>query len=40
MNSIVSDETLHAFVDGELDVTESETLHRGESLCNALLWLA
>jgi intracellular sulfur oxidation DsrE/DsrF family protein len=26
MNSIVSDETLHAFVDGELDVTESEAL--------------
>jgi len=26
MNSCVSDETLHAFVDGELDVTESEAL--------------
>ncbi|MBI1285007.1 MAG: hypothetical protein GC183_11795 [Thiobacillus sp.] len=26
MNSIVSDETLHAFVDGELDVAESEAL--------------
>ena len=26
MNSVVSDETLHAFVDGELDVAESETL--------------
>ena len=26
MNTVVSDETLHAFVDGELDVAESETL--------------
>ena len=26
MNPVVSDETLHAFVDGELDVAESETL--------------
>ncbi|MDP1929668.1 MAG: hypothetical protein Q8K62_14275 [Thiobacillus sp.] len=26
MNSVVSDETLHAFVDGELDVTEREAL--------------
>jgi len=26
MNPVVSDETLHALVDGELDVTESETL--------------
>jgi intracellular sulfur oxidation DsrE/DsrF family protein len=26
MNAAVSDETLHAFVDGELDVAESETL--------------
>ncbi|MCA1978528.1 MAG: hypothetical protein LDL19_04760, partial [Thiobacillus sp.] len=26
MNSIVSDETLHAFVDGELDVAERELL--------------
>jgi intracellular sulfur oxidation DsrE/DsrF family protein len=26
MNPVVSDETLHAFVDGELDVTESEAL--------------
>ena len=26
MNPVVSDETLHAFVDGELDVTESERL--------------
>lgn len=26
MNSVVSDETLHAFVDGELDATESEKL--------------
>ncbi|MBU1265541.1 MAG: hypothetical protein KJ946_13200 [Gammaproteobacteria bacterium] len=26
MNPLVSDETLHAFVDGELDVAESETL--------------
>jgi len=26
MNSIVSDETLHAFIDGELDVAESEAL--------------
>jgi anti-sigma factor RsiW len=26
MNPAVSDETLHAFVDGELDVAESETL--------------
>ena len=26
MNAIVSDETLHAFVDGELDVAESEAL--------------
>jgi len=26
MNSVVSDETLHAFVDGELDVSESEKL--------------
>jgi intracellular sulfur oxidation DsrE/DsrF family protein len=26
MNAVVSDETLHAFVDGELDVAESETL--------------
>jgi len=26
MNPVVSDETLHAFIDGELDVAESETL--------------
>lgn len=26
MNSVVSDETLHALIDGELDVVESETL--------------
>ena len=26
MNSVISDETLHAFVDGELDVAESEAL--------------
>ncbi len=26
MNPVVSDETLHAFVDGELDVAESETI--------------
>ncbi|MHB1085019.1 MAG: hypothetical protein ACYCZA_09280 [Thiobacillus sp.] len=26
MKSVISDETLHAFVDGELDVAESETL--------------
>lgn len=26
MNSVISDETLHAFVDGELDVAESESL--------------
>jgi hypothetical protein len=26
MNTVVSDETLHAFVDGELDVADSETL--------------
>jgi intracellular sulfur oxidation DsrE/DsrF family protein len=26
MNSVISNETLHAFVDGELDVTESEAL--------------